>query len=108
VLDLTRECPIPLAAACKLVPPGRNGERTHISTLVRWITKGVRSGAGQFVRLDALRLGSRWVTSAAALQRFAEALTPDLSHEPVPVPRSPGRRERETARAAARLSAAGI
>jgi hypothetical protein len=59
-----------LAAAAQLFPPGRAGRPTHVSTLVRWITRGVLG-----VRLEALRVGGRWMTSHEACQRFAAALT---------------------------------
>jgi hypothetical protein len=101
VFDLTTENPIPLAAAAKFVPPGRNGRRTHLSTLLRWILRGARSPSGELVRLEAARLGSRWVTSREALQRFAERLTPRLSDEPVsPSPRTARQRQRASERAA--------
>jgi hypothetical protein len=95
VLDLTTEPPLPLAAATKLVPPGRNGKRTHLSTLLRWILRGARAASGEIVKLEALRLGSRWVTSAQALQRFAERLTPKTGDAcPSPQPRSPAAPQR--------------
>jgi hypothetical protein len=107
VLDLTIETPLALAVAAKLVPPGRNGKRCHLSTLLRWIVKGARSPDGRTVRLEAARLGSRWVTSREALQRFSEALTPALSDTPTS-PRSPTTRRRASERAAERLERAGI
>jgi hypothetical protein len=70
MIDLRTETLISLAQAARLLPPGRNGKTTHISTLMRWINPGVRG-----VRLEAVRLGGRWLTSAAALQRFADRLT---------------------------------
>ncbi len=44
------------------------------STLTRWITKGSNG-----VRLEAVKVGSRWRTSEEAVQRFSDSLTP--SHE---------------------------
>ena len=108
MLDLTREPPLTLAQACRHVPPGRGGRRTHISTLLRWILTGAKAPGGQTVRLEALRLGGRWVTSREALQRFAEALTPRLDSEPAPAPRSPAKRRRESDQAARELAKRGI
>jgi hypothetical protein len=108
MLDLTAETPLPLAAATKLVPPARSGKRTHISTLLRWILQGAKAPDGKTVRLEAVRLGGRWLTSAEALQRFAEALTPRLGDAPVTATRTPGRRRRASERAAADLESAGI
>jgi hypothetical protein len=107
VLDLATETPLPLTAAAKLVPPGRNGKRTHLSTLLRWILQGAKRPDGEVVRLEAVRLGARWFTSREALQRFAEGLTPNLDR-PAPAPRSPGMRERAAARAGRALDRLGI
>jgi hypothetical protein len=109
MLDLTTETPVPLAAACRLVPPARNGRMTHLSTLLRWILIGAKAPDGTRVRLEAARLGSRWVTSKEALQRFAERLTPRPCDTPVsPPPRTPGQRRRASERAARSLEEAGI
>jgi hypothetical protein len=108
MLDLTTEKPIPLAAACRLIPPGRNGRQTHISTLLRWILSGVRGPGGTRVRLEAARLGSRWVTSREAIQRFSESLTPRLDAELSPSPRSPACRRRAAERAGQVLERARI
>jgi hypothetical protein len=105
---LTTEALLPLARAAALVPPARNGHKTHISTLLRWILHGVRGPDGAVVRLEALRLGNRWMTSKEALQRFAERLTPRLDGDPVPTPRSPAKRQKADERAAKELDKIGI
>ncbi len=74
--DLTNEPALTLSQAAKLVPSYRVGRPTHVSRLVRWIVNGVRADDGRLIKLEAMRLGGQWVTSAAALQRFAEAMTP--------------------------------
>jgi hypothetical protein len=107
MLDLTNETPIPLAAAAALVPPARRGRKTHISTLLRWITSGAKAPDGSPVKLEAVRLGGRWMTSREALQRFAEKLTPGCDRA-APERRSPSRRHRASERAAAELKAAGV
>jgi hypothetical protein len=108
VLDLTTEAALPLAAAAKLIPPGRNGKRCHLSTVLRWIQRGARSPDGRIVRLEGARLGSRWVTSREALQRFSEALTPRLDTGPAPARRTLKQRARAAAKAAAALKQAGF
>jgi hypothetical protein len=108
MLDLTNETPLPLAVAARLVPPARGGKRTHLSTILRWILEGTRGPSGETVRLEAVRLGSRWMTSREALQRFADRLTPRLDGDPAPAPRTSGRRQRASERAAAELTALGI
>jgi hypothetical protein len=108
MLDLTAETPLPLAEAARLVPPARSGKRTHLSTLLRWILKGAKAPNGQLVRLEAVRLGGRWMTSAPALQRFAEALTPRLDGEASQAPRTPGKRQRAAESAGRELDSIGI
>jgi hypothetical protein len=65
---------ITLAQAASCFPGHRGAARLHPSTLTRWILKGVRAIDGCTVRLQALRCGCRWLTSEAALARFAMAL----------------------------------
>jgi hypothetical protein len=78
MIDLRREQPLNLITAAKLIPPARNGEKTHLSTLLRWIIHGSKGPDGTIVRLEAMRLGSRWVTSREALMRFMDRLTPNV------------------------------
>ena len=70
MIDLRSEEVLTLAEAAKVLPPLRGGRRVHLSTLYRWISRGV---AG--VQLEALKLGGTTVTSVEALQRFAERIT---------------------------------
>jgi hypothetical protein len=66
---------LPLAALARSLPPGRNERPVHVSTLVRWIVDGVRLPDGRRLRLEARRLGHRWVSSLEALDRFVAAQT---------------------------------
>jgi hypothetical protein len=75
MIDLVNEQRIGLHEGAKLYPSFRNGRPTHISTLLRHITKGVRLANGEIVRLEGARLGGRWITSREAVQRFMERLT---------------------------------
>jgi hypothetical protein len=108
MIDLTDESPISLAAACRLIPPARRGKKTHLSTLLRWIHRGARAPSGEMVRLEGVRLGGRWHTSMPAIQRFAEALTPQPYDQPLGAPRTPTQRKRGTERAAIELKSLGI
>jgi hypothetical protein len=109
VIDLATESPIPLAAAAKLVPPARSGKRTHLSTILRWILTGAKAPDGQRVRLEAIRLGGRWMTTREALQRFTERLTPRLDGGAAPsAPRTESRRRRASERAAEELKRLGM
>jgi hypothetical protein len=107
-VSLLTETILPLARAAELVPPARRGRKTHISTLLRWILSGARRPDGEVVRLEAVRLGGRWVTSREAMERFAERLTPRLDSEPTPAPRSPAKQRQGNERAAKELDKVGI
>jgi hypothetical protein len=81
--------------------------RTHFSTVFRSIMKGVPSQSGERVRLEAVRIGGKWVSTHAAIQRFAEATTPKFN-EATPAPRSTTARQRAAERAGVALTEAGI
>lgn len=49
--------------------PTSNGRGIHVGTLGRWRSIGVRG-----VRLEAVRVGGRWMTSWQALDRFVTCL----------------------------------
>ena len=108
MIELTCESVISLSQAADLLPPGRGGARPTLSCILRWILKGARSPSGELVRLEALRIGGRWVTSREALQRFAEALTPQLSGSPGSTPRSVSKRRQASELAARDLERLGL
>lgn len=95
---------IPLAQAAARFPGHRGANRLYPATLTRWILKGARSVNGERVKLEAVRFGSRWLTSEPALQRFAAALTGAPSE---PISRTPTARQKASARAEAELRAMG-
>jgi Protein of unknown function (DUF1580) len=108
MIDLTAEKPIPLAAAATLIPPARNGKKTHLSTILRWILRGSKAPDGTLVKLEAVRLGGRWLTSREALQRFSAKLTPSTDAEAPAPPRTPAMQSRASSRAAAELERIGV
>jgi len=108
MLDLTAETLIPLADAAKIVPPARSGKITYFSTILRWVLRGAKAPDGALVRLEALRVGGRWLTSREAIQRFALRLAPNLDGNDLPAPRTPGQRRRDDERAATELESKGI
>jgi hypothetical protein len=108
-IDVTGDDTLTLAEACRVLPRGRHGSRPHLSTVLRWILDGAPAPDGRRVRLAAVRIGGHWVTSRAALQEFARALTPDLaSDSQTSLPRTPGQRGRADRRAAEALERAGV
>lgn len=108
MLDVLNEDSMTLAEAGRLLPHGPGGKLVHRSTLLRWITRGVTAVDGSRVRLEAAKLGDRFVTSRQAVVRFMEALTPALDSEPAPSPRTPQQRRRAVERAGKKLEGIGI
>jgi Protein of unknown function (DUF1580) len=74
IIDALKEAPSYLGA-------GRNGKPPHKSFVLRAIKRGLNGH-----RLEALRVGSRWITSVEALQRWAEAQTRSVTLGPAEVP----------------------
>jgi hypothetical protein len=108
MIDLTKESPLSLSEAGRLLPPGRRNKRPSLSCLLRWVETGIKSPTGELIRLEALRCGGRWLTSREALQRFALALTPRLDAPAAPAIRTPAQRRRSSERAEKILEKAGI
>lgn len=109
MIDLSAETPLPLVAAAATIPPARAGKKTHISTLLRWILSGAKAPDGERIRLEAVRMGGRWLTSREALQRFAERLTPHVGDSPeIAAPRTSSRQQRGAERAGEKLKALNI
>src|SRR5262245_61514796 len=105
-IDLTRERTLGLAEAARRIPPTRNGVPVHPSTLTRWILAGAAAPDGRRVRLEAVRLGGRWVTSEEAIYRFALALTAGV--DPASAGRPPSAGLREAERAGRELEGRGL
>src|SRR5215471_407670 len=99
MIDLRNETILSLAAAARNLPPGRRGRPVTLSCILRWVLDGVRLKSGQKVRLEAVRLGGRWITSMEALQRFAIAQTPQPEDLARPFPLTHSARQRASARA---------
>jgi hypothetical protein len=106
MIDISSEKILPLREAAKLVPSARLGRPCTFQCILRWVLNGTRAPDGQNVKLDALRLGGRWITSREALQRFAESLTPQAS-PPKPT-KTTKQRQRAADKAEAELTRLGI
>ncbi len=100
------ETTLSLPEAARRLPSYRRGRPVSVSCIMRWILHGVRTPIGA-VKLEAVRLGGRWITSTEALGRFAAAQTP-LATSGVQLPRSPSTRRRQSERAAEQLERLGI
>jgi hypothetical protein len=92
-VDLKNETIIDaLKQAPSYLGTGRNGKFPHKSFVLRAIKKGHNGH-----RLEALRVGSRWITSVEALQRWAEAQTEGTTMRPIDVPAASRRKAAEQA-----------
>jgi hypothetical protein len=107
MIDISTESILSLREAAKLLPSSRLGRPCSFQCILRWILNGTKSPDGQIVKLEALRLGGRWITSREALQRFAEALTPPTTDNSVST-RTPKHCRRAADRAEQQLERLGI
>ncbi|WP_439621830.1 DUF1580 domain-containing protein [Gemmata sp.] len=101
-----------LAQAAALIPAHRGNGTANPTSVMRWIVDGARDPNGDTVKLEAGRLGGRWLTSRQALARFMSRLTPTTSdsHEPnndPPKSRSASTRQKAAEKACAALAAMG-
>lgn len=95
-----------LSAAGRLFPGHRGGTSVDPSTVFRWLTKGTRTPGGPIVKLEAVRVGTRWLTSRGAVARFVAALT-DASTPATSTPPTTTPAARRAEQAAAALKAMG-
>jgi hypothetical protein len=103
-IDLSQEPPVRLEQIARET-------NHHFSTVFRWVLRGVRGPDGRMVKLQALRLGGKYITSREALQRFAEATTPNElldNGRPRITRRSPAQRQKASERAERELREMGI
>jgi hypothetical protein len=99
-----------LSAAGGMFPGHRGGKSVDPSTVFRWVTRGTRMTSGRAVKLEAVRVGARWLTSRGAVARFVAALTtaadPTTATSP-PATRTPAARHKASERAAEKLERMG-
>lgn len=103
------EGPIGMSAAARLLGEFRAGKATHPSTVSRWASVGVQLSSGQTVRLEAVRISGRLMTSRAAIIRFVAAQNGTDESNPVAPPAddsTPNTRRRQQAAASVELDAA--
>jgi hypothetical protein len=100
-IDPLSETLISFAEATRELPARRGGKRPHVSCLYRWsVAPGCRG-----VVLETVQVGGTRCTSREALARFFARLTAGDSASSTP--RSPARRERDSAAAARELDRLG-
>src|SRR4051794_33170559 len=72
----------PVSEIARRIEPSRSGRPVHPSTVVRWITKGVRLQSGVILKLKAKRFPGHWAVSEEDFNDFVEILTTDRCGEP--------------------------
>jgi hypothetical protein len=107
MIDLAKETPIATSELARRQPSYRGNKPMTHSAVLRWVLHGVKGADGRTVKLEALRVGGRWVTTLEAFQRFAEAQTPSLNDD-APSTRTETARTRAAAKASEVLSNVGI
>jgi hypothetical protein len=94
-----------LAKAAGRFPSVRQGKRTTLSCVLRWVLTGVRTADGTRVKLEAARLAGKWITTPGAVRRFIATQTP---HDSGTAPRrTPSQARRAAERAGEELRRAG-
>jgi hypothetical protein len=78
-VNIRTEQLLSLPQAARRFPPYRQERPVSPSTIWRWISAGVRLPDGRRVKLAAIRLSGRWLTSLEAIERFVAAQTPTLT-----------------------------
>ena len=99
---------VSMAAAATLIGSTATGRAVHPSTVSRWVARGLLLN-GKRVRLEGVRVGFRWFTTAEAVERFLAACGGGgVTTRPAPHPASPASRMRASRLVDAKLDAAGI
>jgi hypothetical protein len=98
-----------MSAVARLLGELKGGRPVHPSTPYRWATRGIRLSNGSRLRLEAMVLSGKPVTSRAALVRFLVAQQPDDCHDtPDAPPRSPRARNKAAEKAGHELERLGL
>jgi hypothetical protein len=81
--------------------------RLHPATPTRWRRKGVLAASGGPVRLEAVRIGRRWITSVPAFERFITATSEPDAVPATEQPRPPAARRKASNQASDLLAGEG-
>jgi hypothetical protein len=74
------------SALAKQLPSFRvaNSGSTHPATIKRWIERGILLPDGTRLRLEAVKVGARWMSSVPALKRFIDRQTEQRANPTTP------------------------
>jgi hypothetical protein len=96
-----------LAEVGAMFPGARGNVAINPATVYRWTVKGSKARNGERILLQSVRVGSRIVTTTAAVERFVSALSSADPNTKVDF-RSPTRRWKASEKAAAELRQLGL
>jgi hypothetical protein len=105
VQRLTGEGLIGMSAAAKVYGEARTGKAPHASTPTRHALNGHRLRNGRVLKLEAIRIAGRLMTTRQAVLRFFAAQNLEDDTIPTPDPLSAAKRNRQHAVASAELDA---
>jgi hypothetical protein len=63
-------------------PAGRVLGGIDPSSVFRFVTRGTRTADGRLVKLEAIRIGAKWVTTRPAISRYLRALANPIEATP--------------------------
>lgn len=74
-INFIRERPVSISVARKTLIPAIDGRPISPATAYRWIDRGVLTGDGCRVRLEAVRIGRALATTKEAVDRFLDEVS---------------------------------
>lgn len=110
-MTLLNETLLSITQASRLLPSRRGNDRVSPCTVWRWLRDGIILPDGTRLRLESVRIGSGYLTSREAIDRFVIAQTEAhrAADDPAPpAPRTPTARARASERASKKLESMGI
>ena len=96
-----------VSQVCRRIPGARDNARITPSTVTRWILTGCPGLDGVRIKLNATRVGGRWLIAPDHLDAFFAALGATADAAPAPKPRTATQRLNASERAARELERRG-
>src|SRR5262245_10773607 len=105
-IDWLSEQQITAKVATRYFLRWRDDKPTHVSRVIRAMTKGSPTPAGGRADLEAARVNGQWITTVEAVQRYLDRLSPQRPD--ADTRRSPAERTRASEHAERELTSLGI
>lgn len=96
----------PLSQIARRVPRTRESKPVTLSCVLRWVLNGARGPDGDRVKLEAVRIAGRWISTPGALRRWILAQVEVV--KPPTALRTSARRQQASERARRQLEKLGI